>query len=165
MKNFLSILALNILLATAGVNAAQAQQAGFEKNGFYQAMKGDDANAVKQQLAVLKTTDAKQMTAFQGALMMKLAGIVSGLKKKLDLFKSGHSLLESVLQKDSSNTEYRFLRLMIQEHAPRILGYRDAIAKDKEYIKNNYRKLPAVVQDAIVDYSKKSKVLTVDELL
>jgi hypothetical protein len=165
MKKVLPLLALNFVLLTVGMDTVQAQQPGFEKTPFYQAMKSNDAGAVEKQLAVLKTADAAQLIAFQGALLMKLAGIVGGLKKKLDLFKSGHSLLEGVLQKDSSNTEYRFLRLMIQEHAPRILGYRDEIAKDKEYIKNNYRKLPPVVQDAIVDYSKESKVLKVEELL
>jgi len=163
MKYFLAVL-LGLAMNVSS-DAVHAQEAGFERRTFYQAMKGNDADAVKNQLAVLKTTDTPQKTAFQGALMMKLAGIVGGLRKKLNLFKDGHSLLEAVLQKDSSNTEYRFLRLMIQEHAPGILGYKKAIPKDKEYIKNNYRKLSPIVREAILDYSKQSKVLKPDELL
>jgi hypothetical protein len=90
---------------------------------------------------------------------MKKAGLVAGPKKKLDTFKSGHEKLESVLSKDTTNTELRFLRLIIQENAPKILKYRKEIEKDSENIRKNYKNLPPVVQQAIVNYSKTSKVL------
>ena len=61
--------------------------------------------------------------------------------------------------KDKDNGELRFLRLMIQEHAPGILNYKDDLEKDSLYIRQSFKKLPADVQQAITDYSKTSKVL------
>ena len=90
--------------------------------------------------------------------------MVTGPKKKLDLFKEGHKKLEAALNKDSSNTEFRFLRLMIQEHAPGLLGYKRELEKDRLYIKNNFKKLPPVLQDAVISYSKESKILKPGDL-
>lgn len=90
---------------------------------------------------------------------MKKAGLVKNVKSKLKLFKEGHHKLEEAIEKDNSNIEYRFLRLIIQENAPDILNYNKDIKKDSAFIKENYKNLPVVVRDAIEDYSKKSKVL------
>jgi len=138
---------------------AQNAQNSFTKNDFYQAMAGEDAAAIDRQLDLLKTASVKDKTAFEGALLMKKASLAAGPKKKLDLFKKGHKKLEAVIEKDSVNAEYRFLRLMIQEHAPKILGYRKEMEADKNFIKNNYKKLPPVVQEAVANYSKASGVL------
>jgi hypothetical protein len=51
------------------------------------------------------------------------------------------------------------MRLMIQEHAPSILGYKGNLQSDKEYIRKNFKALPFEVQQAILDYSKKSVIL------
>ena len=53
---------------------------------------------------------------------------------------------------------------MIQEHAPGILGYKKELEKDKLYIKNNFKKLQPVVQQAALDYSKESKILKPGDL-
>jgi hypothetical protein len=53
------------------------------------------------------------------------------------MFKSGRSKLESAITKDKENTEYRFLRLIIQEHAPRIVKYRNELEKDSKWIQSN----------------------------
>ena len=90
---------------------------------------------------------------------MKKAGLISGAGKKLNTFKDGHKKLEASLQKDSGNTEYRFLRLMIQENAPGILGYKDDLKKDSEYIRKNFKNLPQEAKNAVIDYSKNSKIL------
>ncbi|MEP7277476.1 MAG: hypothetical protein ABI813_02430 [Bacteroidota bacterium] len=127
-------------------------------------MSANTEEAVNRQLALLKTTNITGKTAYEGALLMKKAGIVGGPKKKLDLFKAGRKLLEATLNKDSSNTEFRFLRLMIQEHAPGILGYKDELEKDRLFIKSNFKKLSATVQEAIVNYSKVSKILKPGDL-
>lgn len=143
---------------------AQEKEAGFNKSAFYSAMRGDNVDDVNRQLALVQAAAIPQKIAYEGALLMKKAGIVSGPKKKLDLFKDGHKKLEGVIEKDTANTEFRFLRFMIQEHAPGILGYKKELEKDKLYIKNNYKKLPAAVQSAVVDYSKQSKILKPGDL-
>lgn len=150
-----------IVLCMTGVNRAFAQEgsSGFTKKEFYQTMAGKDKVGIDKQLNVLQTASVADKKAYEGALLMKKAGLGGSAKKKLDLFKQGHKKLESALQQDSSNTEYRFLRLMIQEHSPGILGYKANIEADKMYIKNNFKKLQPVVQEAVQQYAKKSRIL------
>ena len=75
-------------------------------------------------------------------------------------FKAGKVKLESAIEKDSANTEYRFLRLMIQENAPKILGYHTALEKDNLYIRKNFKTLSPVVQQAVLGYSRQSKIIS-----
>ena len=161
MKWLISSCFLLLLLSNSRM---LAQEDEFKKSIFYSTMAGNNEEAINKQLDLLKTSTIKEKGAYEGALLMKKAGVVGGAKKKLDLFKEGHKKLEAVLQKDSTNTEYRLLRLMIQEHAPGILGYKKDLEQDKLYIKNNFKKLPPVVQEAALDYSKESKILKPGDL-
>ena len=63
------------------------------------------------------------------------------------------------ISKDAKNAEYRFLRIIIQEHAPKIVKYRNELEADSRLILDNYKNLPQFLQQVITDYSKKSKVL------
>jgi uncharacterized protein (DUF305 family) len=155
---------LALIMAT-GIAQAQNKETTFNRQGFYKAMASDKQNEVDGQLTLLKTANVpeKEKQAYEGALTMKKAGIVKGPSKKLSLFKDGHKKLEEAIQKDSANAEFRFLRLMIQEHAPGILGYKKEIPKDSQYIRKSYKTLPQVVQQAVVDYSKNSKVLKLQD--
>ncbi|HMH32644.1 MAG TPA: hypothetical protein VK543_06415, partial [Puia sp.] len=60
---------------------------------------------------------------------------------------------------ERENAEYRLLRLMVQENAPTVLGYKNDIKADSEYIRKSFKNLPEDIQQVIVDYSKKSKIL------
>ena len=90
---------------------------------------------------------------------MKRAGIGGNPISKLKLFKKGHKLLEAAIKEDPNNTEFRFLRLMIQENAPGILGYNVNEEKDSEFIRKEYKSLPEDLQKTISDYNRTSKVL------
>ena len=138
---------------------AQENESSFDRSAFYQAMASEKLNLVNDQLSLLKNTSMTGKQAFEGALIMKKASFSATPDKKLSLFKSGHKKLEAAIYQDSANAEFRFLRLMVQEHAPRILGYKNEIKIDSDYIRKSYKKLPKVVQDAIFDYNKKSKAL------
>jgi hypothetical protein len=94
---------------------------------------------------------------------MKKAGLVSGPRKKLDLFKSGHKKLEEAINSDRGNVEFRFLRFIIQENSPRFLGYKGEMKEDSLFINKNFKSLSPAVQKAIVDYSKKSEMLNIGE--
>ena len=122
-------------------------------------MEYDDKNLVNAELEVLKLAPADVRDAFIGAMTMKKAGIVGSPVTKLNLFKKGHLLLEGAIKKNPENAEFRFLRLMIQEHAPGFLKYRNNITEDSELVKNSYPSQPEEVRQAMIDYSKKSKVL------
>lgn len=149
-------LAFFLILVTT---CTKANAQSFNRNEFYLAMSSGDIKQIDRQINLLKNGDTKDKTAFEGALLMKKAGVAAKAGKKLSLFKEGHKKLEAAIKKDDENPEYRFLRLMIQEHAPRMLGYKDDLKKDSAYIRQSYKKLPAEVQQAIAAYSKKSKVL------
>ena len=90
---------------------------------------------------------------------MKKAGLVGKAKDKLNFFKSGRLKLEAAIKKENGNTELYFLRLIIQEHAPKMVNYRSELENDSSIVRNAYKTLPPVVQQAIIEYSKKSKVL------
>ncbi|MBS1577247.1 MAG: hypothetical protein JST09_18260 [Bacteroidetes bacterium] len=144
---------------TLVITCLQVHAQSFDRKEFYSAMASGDTKTIDGQINLLKNWDSKDKAAFEGALLMKKAGLAIAAGKKLSLFKEGHKKLEAAIKKDSDNTEYRFLRLMIQEHAPGMLGYKDDLKKDSAYIRQSYKKLPAEVQQAITEYSKKSKVL------
>lgn len=122
-------------------------------------MAADDLQSVNSQLAIVRSASINEKEAYEGALLMKKAGLVSRAKEKLSLFKAGRLKLEASIKKDNGNTEFIFLRVIIQEHAPKAVNYRSNLENDIAAIRSNYKSLPPVVQQAISDYSKKSKVL------
>ena len=159
MKRILKTGFLIALVFTKAFVFGQDKESAFSREDFYKAMEHDKLELVNDQLDLLKIVSIKEKDAFEGALIMKKAGLSTGAGKKLNLFKSGHKKLEAAIHKDTANAEFRFLRLMIQEHAPGIVGYKNELKKDCEYIRTSYKTLPQVVQHAIFDYNKKSKVL------
>ena len=155
MKFLLSTIALTLIF-----NRGFAQPAGkIDRSAFYQAMQQDKKELVNDQLRSLSKAPAGVRQAFEGALTMKKAGLGGAPGQKLKLFKTGHKELEAAIKKEPCNVEFRFLRLLIQENAPGILGYKDNLTEDSEMIKKSYKTLPEEVQQAIEDYSKKSKIL------
>ena len=85
-------------------------------------------------------------------------------KAKLNTFKSGHKFLEAEILKAPDDIEFRFLRLVVQESAPKILNYNQNKQEDKLLIINKYKSLDAYLQNYILQYCKQSKVLTVKDL-
>jgi hypothetical protein len=143
------------------VMAAKAYpiKAGFDKSAFYAAMASEKISDINEQLVLVRSSSFNEKEAYEGALLMKKAGLVEKAKEKLSLFKSGRIKLEAAIKREGSNAEYSFLRLIIQEHAPKIVKYRDDLDADATLVRSNYRNLPPVVQKAIAEYSKKSKFL------
>ena len=119
----------------------------------------DKLNEINTQLNILKESSLDEKEAYEGTLLMKKSGLVANAKEKLSLFKTGRMKLEASISKDTKNAEYRFLRIIIQEHAPKIVKYRNELEADSRLILDNYKNLPQFLQQVINDYSKKSKVL------
>ena len=151
---------LNLLLLFSVISVqASSQKAGFDKSAFYNAMASDNLQTINEQLEIIKNASFSEKEGYEGALLMKKAGLVSKAKEKLSLFKAGRVKLEASIKKDNANTEFVFLRLIIQEHAPKMVKYSDDIEADCLQIKKNLKSLSPIVQKAINDYSKSSKVL------
>jgi hypothetical protein len=152
------VLAISILLLLSAPGLTQSG-AKIDRQAFYQAMEQDRTEPVNKQLKQISAVPAESRQAFEGTLIMKTAGLGGGAGRKLKLFKAGRKELEAAIKREPRNVEYRFLRLMIQENAPGVLGYNENLEADSEIIKKSYKTLPQEVQQAIEDYSKKSKVL------
>lgn len=139
-------------------------QEGFDKSGYYRVMASGDLAAIDSEMVVLTRAMPKEKEAYEGALQMKKAGLLHRPKEKLTVFRSGAVKLETALARDSSNGEYHFLRLIIQEHAPAIVRYHNETEKDSQFIYRVFKTLSPVVQKAILDYVPHSKLLRAKEL-
>lgn len=153
MRKFVAVISLLFLFCSS----VFAQQ--FNRQQFYKSMASKNVKDVDDELAVLKQNGIPGKDAYEGALLMKKADLVASKKEKLSLFKSGKTKLEGAISKDTSNAEFRFLRLQIQEHAPKIVKYSDKLKSDKMFVSKEYKTQLPEVQQAILDYSKQSKIL------
>jgi len=143
-----------LLNALLSVSIAQTS---FNRVSFYAIIIENDLKEVNDELLSLDKTQGKQ--AYKGALLMKKSGLLPEAKDKLSFFKEGRKELEQAISRDSTNVEYRFLRILIQENAPKIVNYNREIKKDASYLRKNYKNLPDIVQKALLNYSKTSKEL------
>ena len=98
MKFFVGICLLVLWMPGNCGLFAQGNDNGFTKKDFYLVMAGKNREAVDKQLDILKSGSVTDKNAYEGALLMKKAGLAGSAKKKLELFKQGHRKLESILQ-------------------------------------------------------------------
>src|SRR5580698_6542728 len=119
---------------------------GFDKGGYYTVMASGNLSAVDSLLSLLQRTGFKEKEAYEGALLMRKAGLLRRPKEKLSVFRSGARELETALAKDSSNGEYHFLRLIIQENAPGVVHYNKEVEKDDQFVYRSFKLLSPVVQ-------------------
>ena len=130
-----------------------------DKTTYYKILKSGSVEEINNEISLINTSSLKDKDAFTGALQMKKAGLLKVPKEKLKTFKEGATKLETVLRSDTSNVEYRFLRLIIQEHAPKVVKYNKNISEDAAFIKKNYKQFSPEVQKILIDYSQTSKAV------
>lgn len=133
-----------------------AQQPQINRNEFYAAMESKKLDLVNNQQLIAKKAGN---SGFEGALLMKKAGLVSGFSEKYSLFQTGHKMLDEAIKQDQENAELRFLRLMVQEHAPRLLNYRGNIEDDSNILRKSFNQLLPETRNAVLRYTKESKIL------
>lgn len=152
MKIFILAIALAAFTSLPGIAEAQSKK-------VYDALSSENVTTIDQQIKQLSSSKENSSQAYAGTLLMKKAGLIKGPGKKLKVFKEGREKLEKAIESDKDNGEYRFLRLMIQENAPDILGYNKEIKEDAAVIQQKYATLKPEVKDAIQSYSSESKTL------
>ncbi|WP_026631598.1 hypothetical protein [Dyadobacter alkalitolerans] len=159
MKRSLIIILVSLTLLTA-FRFIQS-----EKKEFYKALSSGEESAIDQALANLeKEKPASRINAYKGALTMKKAGFQKSVKVKVKTFKKGAYMLEDEIKSNPANTEYRFLRLTVQEHAPKVLKYNKQLDEDKQAVIGGYGKLDNDLKAIVYNYAKDSKVLKESEL-
>lgn len=127
---------------------------------YYQVLISNDLPTIEAHLSELHDLPPSESNAFSGALLMKMAGVLKSPGEKLRVFKDGMKKLEMSIKNDSTNTEFRFLRLIIQEHAPAIMRYSTNVEQDKSNIIRNFHHLEPVLKKEIIKYSGSSKALS-----
>ena len=137
----------------------QARAQAFDKAVFYKVMENGNTDDVDKQLKIIEATPNINKEAYSGALLMKKAGLIKGASKKLNVFKTGRTKLEAAIEKEKDNGEWYFLRLIIQENAPKILNYKSDKKNDAALIQHSFKKLSPEVQSAVMDYRKHSDTL------
>jgi hypothetical protein len=131
----------------------------FDRPAFYSIMASGNIEDLNAELILLSSTSICEKEAYEGALLMRKAGLLKKASEKLRFFNEGRTKLETSLLKDSANGEYHFLRLSIQEHSPETVKYRTELEADKQYIIKTFKNLLPDVQKAIIEYSKNSIIL------
>ncbi len=77
------------------------------------------------------------LAGYKAGAKMIMARYAFNPFSKMSYFSNGKKLLERAIEKDSKNTELRFIRFTIQTQAPKFLGYHHAINEDRVLIKNS----------------------------
>jgi len=148
------------VLMLCGIRSqAKAIPEKFDREAFYAIIKHGDKAEIEKEIEVVTASSVSEKDAYEGFLLMRKAGLMTLPAQKLKFFKQGRIKLETAIAGNSDNAEYRFLRLIIEEHAPKITKYSADIETDKQMVIKAYKNFSPVVQHAIIDYSKNSKVL------
>jgi hypothetical protein len=157
------IFALMLLLPGLVVLSKNSQQKT-DKATFYTVMDSGDIDAVNKEIDLITASSSPEKDGYLGALLMRKAGLVKRPADKLKFFKAGRMKFDPAIAADKDNIEFRFLRFAIQENAPKIVKYKADLQADKLAIIDGYKKAPSAVQHAIIDYTKKSKLLKAGDL-
>jgi len=73
--------------------------------------------------------------AYVCALEMKQAEYSFNPMTKLKIFNHSKKKLDSLIELNPSNIHLRYIRFVLQEKAPSLLGYKDNIEQDKKFLK------------------------------
>jgi len=141
------------------INNPTLEAQGLDRTNLYKALETGQSEAIDHQLSVLKDIKGNDKTAFEGALLMRKSALLKVPAQKLNTFKQGHRQLELAIRAEPKNVEYRFLRLMIQEHAPKMLHYKGNLLEDSQLIAKGFKSLQPTLKTIVLNYSKTSKAL------
>ncbi len=162
MRNFLFFyFVFYSSLSLSNINSSKVVITWQEKNlsKYYNALSSSDTLKINSELQSIKSSTSTLHKAYTGALLMKKSGLVKPANKKLAMFKEGMALLEESINTENENAEFRFLRLVIQEHCPAILRYHDNIKEDSMIVADNYKNFSPALKHAVADYAKISPSL------
>ncbi|MBW6481823.1 MAG: hypothetical protein K0B10_02065 [Vicingaceae bacterium] len=138
-------------------------QEKMDKQHFYNIISSENLELIDAEIIKMNAASKSTFNPYKGALLMKKAGLEKNPTEKLKFFKEGKLLLETAINNDNQNVELRFLRLIIQENAPKFLGYHSNIKEDVNFIQENSNKLSTVLKNILLDYSETSKELKLNE--
>lgn len=102
-------------------------------------------------------------TVYDGASEIILSKYLGSNMEKLKFFNRGSDKIEKAVDEDSSNTEIRFVRLVIQMNTPGFLNYDENIEEDKAFLLNHYSESSSSVRKMISEYAAMSDSFSTEE--
>ena len=85
--------------------------------------------------------DGPTLMGYKAASEALLSKYAQGIKNKKEEFDVAVSQLEKIIKNNPENIELYFIRLSIQENAPKILKYHNNINEDKSFILSNIERI------------------------
>ncbi|MGO1596130.1 MAG: hypothetical protein ACTHZ1_02170 [Sphingobacterium sp.] len=158
-----TIVAWLIMLSCLEVRA-QTLDLNAVRNDFNKGVK-NEALCKRHLLLLNEQANSPLEKAYAAAFHMFMAKHTGNPFKKMNYFKEGRDRLEQQLNANPNNVELRFIRLSIQYHIPKYLGYHDDIEADKDYVMNHLYKLPdEFTKEIIYKYLAGANMYTAREL-
>ena len=155
----ISILLISIFIVIVGFDINEIRT-------LYKQTDGSKENTITlyNKLQSVTAKDGNVLTAYKGASISMKARFEKGAKTKSKVFKEGITLVEMAIKNEPNNIEIRFVRLTIQQNAPKILKYKKNIDEDKEFILSNYNKITSSkLKKYLSDYILNSNHFTEEE--
>lgn len=122
------------------------------------------ADSLYKKLTAINLENNATLYGYKGAAYTLKAKHAKGIKEKKTYFKEGVAMIESAIALDPENVELRFVRLSVQENAPKIVNYREDLESDKSFILKKYPQIKdPTIKELIKKYSKDSKVFSEEE--
>jgi hypothetical protein len=106
-----------------------------------------ELDAKKAELTYIANYKNSKEVSIQGyvvSLQMKQAKYKTMPWSKLKVFNTNKNKLEELISKNPNNVHLRYVRLVIQENTPNILGYTSSIKKDKQFLKEVLQKKDSI---------------------
>lgn len=122
------------------------------------------ADSLYKKLTTINLENNATLYGYKGAAYTLKAKHAKVIKDKKTYFKEGVAMIESAIALHPENVELRFVRLSVQENAPKIVNYREDLESDKSFILKNYPQIKdPTIKELIKKYSKDSKVFSEKE--
>ncbi|PIB37860.1 hypothetical protein [Maribacter sp. 4G9] len=117
-------------------------------------------------LATITLENNAVLYCYKGAVFTLKAKHAKTVKDKKEFFQEGVAIIEAAVASNPENIELRFIRLSVQENAPKIVKYRDAMEADKNFILQHFSELKGgSLKNMIQKYIKDSKAFSDTEKL
>ena len=118
-------------------------------------------NDLYHQLSSVTLSENPKILAYKGAVLSLKAKNAKTIKDKKMYFQEGVQFLEASVNAAPKDLEIRYLRLSVQEHAPKIVKYSKNIDEDKNFILEHYGTTKdAELKACIKSYVKDSSLFT-----
>jgi hypothetical protein len=107
LMKYIFIFAISCM-ASASFAKMKPSAQSFDREAFYTVMASGNMEEINNELILVRAQSINEKEAYEGALLMRKAGLLKKPEEKLKAFKSGRIKLETALLDNNENGEYRF---------------------------------------------------------